>query len=124
MKIDTRSISASETAYLLRAKLGPIRAWSDFLSDNIRGKQSISGLTLKPCCRKKIGKGWRPMYAIAAIDKFIADVLAVEPTAGSAPIKPVVLAVDSGLPWRMNKFDQMNAPVAMHRRIVGTHVAH
>lgn len=119
MKIDTPAISASEAAYLLRAKLGPLRAWSDFLSDNVRGRQSIYGLTLTPCSRKKVGKGWRPMYAVKAVEKFIADVLAIEPKAGKAPITPVVLAVDSRLPWRMNKFDATGAPVAMLRRIFG-----
>lgn len=117
MRADTPAISASEAAFLLRAKLGPIRAWGDFLSDNVRGRQSIHGLTLKPCSRKKIGRGWRPMYAVKAVEKFIADVLAIEPNAGRAPITPVVLAVDSRLPWRMNKFDATGAPVAMMPRI-------
>lgn len=117
MKIDTPAISASEAAFLLRAKLGPLRAWGDFLSDNVRGRQSIHGLTLKPCSRKKIGKALRPMYAVKAVEKFIADVLAIEPKAGRAPITPVVLAVDSRLPWRMNKFDATGAPVAMMPRI-------
>lgn len=119
MRIDTPSISASETAFLLRAKLGPIRAWGDFLADNIRGRQSIHGLTLKPCSRKKIGKGFRPMYAIKAVEKFIADVLAIEPKAGKAPVKPVVLAVDAGRGWRCNKFDDKGAPVAMMRQVFG-----
>lgn len=119
MKVDTPAISASEAAFVLRAKLGPIRAWGDFLADNIRGRQTIHGLTLKPCSRKKIGKGWRPMYAVNAVEKFIADVLAIEPKAGKAPVKPVVLAVDNRLPWRMNKFDAGGAPVAMLRRIFG-----
>ena len=117
MKIDTPAISASETAFLLRAKLGPIRAWGDFLADNIRGRQNIHGLTLKPCGRKKIGKGWRPMYAVNAVERFIANVLAIEPNAGKIPVKPVVLAVDSRLPWRMNKFDEGASPVAMLRSI-------
>lgn len=119
MKIDTPVISASETAFLLRARLGPIRAWGDFLSDNIRGRQTIHGLTLAPCCRKKIGKGWRPMYAVNAVEQFIADVLAIEPKAGKAPIKPVVLAVDRMKPWRYNKLDENGAPIAM-RRVFGS----
>ncbi len=116
MTTDTPVISASETAFLLRVKLGPIRAWGDFLADNIRGKQSINGLTLEPCSRKKTGKGFRPMYALEDVEAFIESVLALEPKAGKAPIKPTVLAVDRKKSWRINKFDEHGTPVAMLRR--------
>jgi len=111
-------IQASEAAFLLRAKLGPIRAWGDFLADNIRGRQNIQGLTLKPCCRKKIGKGFRPMYALTDVETFIAKVLKLEPKAGKAPITPVVLEVDRKKPWRFIKFDEEGSPVAMLRRAI------
>lgn len=120
MTTGTPVIQASEAAYLLRAKLGPIRAWGDFLSDNIRGRQSIHGLTLKPCCRKKIGKGFRPMYAVTDIEAFIAKVMKLEPKAGKAPITPVLLELDRKKPWRFVKFDEEGAPVAMMQHVIRT----
>ncbi len=113
MRAKTSVISASETAFLLRAKLGPIRAWGDFLADNIRGKQNIHGLTLKPCCRKKIGGCYRPMYAVIDIETFIANVLKLEPKAGKAPITPVLLELERKKSWRLVKFDEEGAPVAL-----------
>lgn len=118
MMTGTPVIQASEAAYMLRVKLGPIRAWADFLADNIRGKQSIQGLTLKPCCRKKIGKAFRPMYALTDIEAFIAKVLKIEPKAGKAPIKPVLLDLDRKKPWRYVKFDEEGEPAAMLRRAI------
>jgi len=51
MKTNTPVITPAETAYLLRQHLGPLRAWADFLTDNIRGRQSVEGITLKPCAK-------------------------------------------------------------------------
>lgn len=119
MTTGTPVIQASEAAFMLRAKLGPIRAWGDFLADNIRGRQSIHGLTLKPCCRKKIGKAFRPMYALGDVEVFIAEVLKIEPDAGKAPIRPVLLDVDRKKHWRIVKFDNDGAPVARKRSICG-----
>lgn len=119
MTTGTPVIQSGEAALLLRAKLGPIRAWSDFLADNIRGRQNIHGLTLKPCCRKKIGRAFRPMYAVADVEAFIAKVLELVPNAGKAPIRPIVLAVDRKRPWRLNKFDDECEPVAMLSCVYG-----
>lgn len=119
MRTDTPAISASEAAFMLRVRLGPIRAWGNFLADNIRGRQSIYGLTLKPCSQKRVGQAFRPMYAVKSVEKFIADVLAIEPKAGKAPVTPIVLPVEVGRGWRYNKFDEKGAPVAMLRRIFG-----
>lgn len=40
MKVKT--VSASETAYILRSKLGAVRAWDDVLADMRRGAVPIS----------------------------------------------------------------------------------
>jgi hypothetical protein len=117
MTTGTPVIQASEAAFLLRAKLGPIRAWGDFLADNIRGRQDIHGLTLKPCCKKTVGRGFRPMYALTDVEAFIAKVLKVEPKAGRVPIKPMVLVVDRHKPWWLTKFDNAGTPVALQRQV-------
>jgi len=106
----TATVTASEAAYLLRVALGPIRAWGDFLADNIRDKQSLHGLTLMPCCRKKIGRAYRPMYAVADVRAFIADVLAVEPSARmKAPVAVIDLPVDRKRPWSTIKLNRVRA---------------
>lgn len=103
MKINTATISASEAAYFLQKKLGSLRAWGDFLSDNIRDQQSVSGLTLLPCARLK-SRGWQTRYAIHDVQRFIRDVLAL----GLIPekIKPVTLAIERCTSWKNNKFDK------------------
>jgi len=104
----TATVTASEAAYMLHKALGALRAWGDFLADNIRGKQSIHGLTLEPCCLKKIQGAYRPMYAVADVHKFIAAVLACEPAARTkAPITVIDLPVERGRPWRAQKFKRI-----------------
>lgn len=114
MRTDTTIIPAQEAAYLLRLKLGPIRAWSDFLADCIRGRASLRGLTLTPCLRIKNGGTFRPMYALEDVEAFIAEVLKTEPSAGPTAIKANTLSVDRRQHWRLNKFDQQGT---MLRRI-------
>lgn len=108
--IEVETLSASDTATMLRAKLGPLRSWPDFLSDNIRGRQSICGLRLKPCARMYDGPTLRPRYALADIEKFIADVQAIEPAARPTPfeVKKLRLLYPS---WRLNTFDKDGNPV-------------
>lgn len=110
MMIDADSLTAADTAVVLRAKLGGFRAWPDFLADNIRGKQSIRGLTLLPCCRKKSKGRYRPMYALSEINAFIDQVLAIEPNAGKCPIRPIRLAIDPSKHWKLNRFDEDGSP--------------
>lgn len=119
MKFDTPTIPVSETAFLLRAKLGPLRNWSNFLTDNIRGQQSVAGHKLLPCSNKHDGRAFRPLYAVCDVMDFIAKVLASEPKAGKSPIKTTLLAIDKSKGWRINKFDKAGAPVAMLRTISG-----
>lgn len=107
----TATVTASEAAYTLRVALGPLRAWGDFLADNIRGKQSVQGITLLPCCRKKIGGAYRPMYAVTDVCAFIEAVLAVEPSARmKAPVTIIDLPVDRKRPWATLKFNKATRP--------------
>lgn len=112
MMTDTKAISAAEVAFYLRAKLGPIRSWADFLSDNIRERQSISGQRLLPCCQKSDGQVMRPMYAVADVEAFIAHVLASVPSAGPQRVQPITLSVDRRRPWRVNRFNKDGSPKA------------
>jgi hypothetical protein len=106
MTTPTQILHLAEAAALLRAKLGPLRNWVNFLSDNIRGKQHVKGLTLKPCAKQHDGRSYRPIYAMCDIEKFIDEVLAVEPLARKAPIVPITLNIDHSRGWRVNKYKQ------------------
>lgn len=120
MKFDTPTISVSETAFLLRVKLGPLRNWANFLTDNIRGQQSVAGHKLLPSGRQHDGKAFRPIYAVCDVMDFIEKVLASEPKAGKTPVKTTLLAIDKSKGWRTIKFDKTGAPVAMLHNISGT----
>ncbi len=106
MKTNTPVITPAETAYLLRQHLGPLRAWADFLTDNIRGRQSVEGITLKPCAKWHDGKNKHPMYAVIDVKAFIDAVQAANPEARPTKVKAVTLAIDRGRVWWTNKFDQ------------------
>lgn len=108
--MDTKVLTAADTAVLLRARLGDVRSWPDFLTDNIRGRQNVCGLTLKPCARKKIKGHYRPMYALGDINAFIDQVLLFEPSAGRFPLKPITLAIDPAKHWRLNRFEEDGSP--------------
>jgi hypothetical protein len=102
--IKIKVMTAPETAAYLRAQLGPIVSWEDWLRDRRRGKgQSLADIDLQPCafmrdlCR-------RPLYAIVEIAQFILAVRRRDPDAKPG-IKPNVLTIqlDAGDPrsWRM-----------------------
>lgn len=111
------TLSLAEVAFLLRARLGPLRNWTNFLTDNIRGRQNVEGHTLRPCGRQHDGTAYRPIYAVPDVMNFINKVLAAVSHAGRAPIKTTTLAIDRGRHWRVNKFDQNGKLVATPRRI-------
>lgn len=110
MKFDTPTVSASDAAAILRVKLGPYRAWRDFLADNIRGKQHLHGLFLLPCCEKKKRGLFRPMYAIKDIDTFVEKVLSLDPSAGRTPIERIILSIDPAKHWKLNRFNEDGSP--------------
>lgn len=113
--VPTRTLSLSETATLLRARLGKLRVWYSFLCDNIRHRQDVCGHRLLPCGAQFDGRSYRPVYGLADIEEFVANVLAALPSAGKEPIKPTLLLIDHSRPWRRNRFDRHGAPVAMLR---------
>lgn len=120
MMTDTDTISAAEVAFYLRAKLGPIRAWADFLSDNIRERQDINGRRLLPCCRKSDGQAMRPMYALADVEAFVAHVLATVAGAGPQKVQRTTLTIDRRRPWRINRFNKDGSPKARAVTLGGT----
>lgn len=110
MTTTVATISLSEAAYMLRQALGPLRNWASFLTDNIRHKQSVHGLTLEPCARQHDGKAYRPVYGVEDVLTFIEAVKKAISTAGKTPIIVTPLAMDRRRPWRVNKFDQQGKP--------------
>jgi hypothetical protein len=118
MKLPTPVLTSADTAVFLRARLGPLRSWPDFLTDNIRGKQDIEGYRLLPCCRVR-GRGFRPYYAVADIQEFVSRVMAADRNAGRVPIRAKTLMVDSSLAWRANNFDRHGSPIAGYAAAYG-----
>lgn len=82
-----KTLTASETAYILRRKLGAVRAWDDMLSDMRRGKNAYFGLLLTPYLSSHDGKGLRPYYRLQDIAEFIRAALDISPS--SAAMIPV-----------------------------------
>jgi hypothetical protein len=103
----TDVIDSSETAYYLRQRLGPLRAWSDFLTDVRRGRTDLGGHQLHPCCRIR-HRGWVPAYAIEDIREFVASVLNDVSEAGSATFDTVSVTIDPAAHWRasINSFNK------------------
>ena len=110
--IPTKTYSAADTAAILRARLGPIRAWPDFLCDNIRDKQHVHGHTLLPCASVWVRGHFRPVYSSQDIAAFVDAVLKAEPAAGREALTPLTLAIDPRKPWRWNRFDSRGNPAA------------
>jgi len=120
MRVDTQTVTAQEATVILFARLGPLRAWGDFLADCIRGHQTYRGVKLMPCARQMDKTGnLRPVYSVADIDKFIRQVKRLEPTAGPTRIRPKTLALVPGRGWRAQKFDRNGDPIAWARRAIG-----
>lgn len=115
MKI--RTISAADAAFILRSKLGACRAWSDFLTDCIRDRQSIKGVQLLPCCEQKNGRLFRPRYSLQDIKEFIENVRAVEKDLKPGAVNIIMLDVNPSHAWFVRKFDKDGNPIAMLRRI-------
>ena len=118
---DTKTLSMSDAAVLLRAQLGDLRTWYPFLADNIRGRQDIYGSRLMPCGRQLVDRSWRPIYAVADIQEFVAKVLAAVPSAGKMPIRVSVLPIDHSRHWRENRFDDYGAPARSSRHVPTHH---
>jgi hypothetical protein len=105
-------VSLSETAVLLRVRLGKLRAWYPFLTDNIAGKTDLFGQRLMPCGMQKSNGLLRPIYALEDIDRFVAHVMLAAPSAGKQPVTSVQLMLDRSRHWRLNRFDENGAVAA------------
>ena len=87
MKVKT--LSASETAYFLRAKLGDVRAWDDLLADMRRGRASYHGEVLLPVGRYSATRPPRPVYLFSEVCEFVEKVSRLCPP----PAKPHMLSM-------------------------------
>lgn len=72
MKVKT--LSASETAYFLRAKLGDVRAWDDLLADMRRGRAGYHAEVLLPVGRYSATRHPRPVYLFSEVCEFVEKV--------------------------------------------------
>lgn len=107
MIINTQTLSAFETAVILHKHFGELRAWPDFLMDNIRGRQDVGGFTLMPCARRKGRTGFQPRYAVRDVVDFVNNLkAAVSLPSKPSAIKPITLAIDTRKLWRFNKFER------------------
>lgn len=117
MKITVNTINLADAALMLRERLGNLRQWVAFLNDINTGKAShVRGYQLRPCLRQKYGRGFRPRYNIADVEKFIRDVLAAEPKAGPERVETVAFEIHEGRYWKVNKFDEAGRPVSALQR--------
>ena len=105
-------INLSEAAFLLRARLGPMRAWRDFLMDCERGKQSIHGLVVLPVARMQTSRGFKPVFDLAEVYEFIEAVKRIESVKNPAKIIKTVAHIDTAKLWKVNKIDKAGYPIA------------
>lgn len=75
----TKIFPAGEVAYILRQTLGPLREWSECLTDMRLDRTSLDGFQLLPTCRIKVSRHWRPGYNAANIDAFVREIRALHP---------------------------------------------
>ena len=87
MKVKT--LSASETAYFLRVKLGDVRAWDDLLADMRRGRASYCGEFLLPVGKYSATRHPRPVYLFSEVCEFVEKVSRLCPP----PAKPHMLSM-------------------------------
>lgn len=121
-KID--ALPPGEVAYLLRHHLGPLRAWTHFLSDNIRKRQDIAGFTLTPVVEVLDGRKFRPWYRGRDVVQFIKDVQGAIPSARPKRAHAVSVVADLSKSRSLNRFDKAGVPACKHyRRSAGPHIS-
>lgn len=98
-------LSQPETIGILRLRLGPSRAWRDFLADCIRNRTNLCGLQLLPYAKTKGGErcSGRPLYRPGEVHAFINAAIARDPSLGpEAPVAVLVeVDTDPDLHWRL-----------------------
>jgi len=119
--IDVTLITESEAAFLLQAKLGSLRAWSDFLTDCRRGRTDLHGHMLLPTCVMVIGRAKRPMYRTADVRDFIRAIHALGVGICRRRIEPMSAKLDIRHPdWRRRRIDETGRSIANYStRIMG-----
>jgi hypothetical protein len=102
-------MDASETAYYLRERLGPLRGWTDFLKDVRREKTQLGGHELIPCCRirGRLGR-WSPAYAVEDVEEFVCNVLNDAEEAGTTKLVTADVMIAPAASWRtlVNSFNK------------------
>jgi hypothetical protein len=94
--VKTPVLPASEVAFILRRKIGPQRAWGDFLADCIRGRADFYGLTLLPTARVRYRGLDRPVYSVREVHEFVHEAIRLSPPLNS-PASLMTYLVDFDL---------------------------
>jgi hypothetical protein len=107
VQIDIQAVTLGDAAAMLQQRLPHVRcAWQDTLPDLYRcrhRRRTPGGHKLLPVARVRMpgGGGPRPVYALADIEKFIADAGA----ASGAPAAPVSTTTAATVTIRMPRSD-------------------
>jgi hypothetical protein len=113
---------AGEVASELRRYLGPLREWSDCLSDMRIGKTTVAGHVLLPIGRVHDGRAWRPAYTAADIARFIRAVRVDVPEAESnVPARAMTVTIDRSdiRSWKARKLPSAMLAHSPSARAVG-----
>ncbi len=94
----------SETALILRLKLGTGRCWEQALMEMRTQSGSIKGFRLLPCAKIHDNRSWRPYYDKDSIDEFISNLCdsGFEATRGERPISKSI-EYDPNVFWTVQK---------------------
>jgi hypothetical protein len=101
---------AGEVAFILRQALGPLREWSECLTDMRLDRTSLDGFQLRPTCSIKISHHWRPGYDAANIAAFVREIRALHPEiATHTPVRGVQVEISpfDERAWRHRKLPVM-----------------
>lgn len=106
------TLTKPQAVKLLTAELGLCREWSSCLQDMDRGRQSLFGMTVRPCARMEDYRGsFRPVYRLSDIMDLIEHVKAHDADAKPESIKPTTLDLDPMLSASVRRFDRHGNPI-------------
>jgi hypothetical protein len=119
-QIEASVLTGPDVAYLLHHHLGPMREWSDFLSDCRRNDRrsrtaSLHGQVLTPVLVLVDGKHERPLYLVSQLREFISTIkrmgLGVHQCRDR--IRPIKAVVDlTKRDWRDRRVSPAGRPLA------------